>query len=419
MFRIKSKIRFILTGLTCFLTIQAVNSQDTGEFPFDPYAILKTWDYDSLVKAMGEGEHIMGIMKKQAYLAGLKYPSDLLRMTGKLEFQFNKDSIARFQFRKEHPVRVISSDQADRMARDTALTADYNRGIMALDSLRRDSVVKAITGILGQPISSGRTPATEKSARHSAIWINNGYTCQYKDYLSYSEIGFSISTIPQWAVGEFDLPAATEILRKTSVKTRRMSWSASLLGFPSVASRSVYSDLFLMVEYSTGQRYVVSIPYNPISYLPAFSFEDCDGDAIPEAWIQVPANISGTLTRHYLFSLSFKEPNLIFSSDDQIPISLTYQGNSGIRVTFPDGTSQIVTGKVKGGGADQNTPFKPEAFRYLRTTRLNNDGSTNFTGGIDLMHSPGTAGEGLLEITYRHIPGGWEPGSIQLLPVKQ
>jgi len=257
----------------------------------------------------------------------------------------------------------------------------------------------------------------------------------------YSEIVFSLSTIPQWAVGEFGIPAGTEIIQKTPVNTRKMSWTASLLGFPSDAAKMIYSDVLLLLEFSTGQKYLVSIPKNPtgylqtlfllefatgqrclmsvpknaISYLPKLIFEDCDGDGIPEAWLQVPSDKDGIQTRHYLFSLPFKEPNLIFSSDDLIPVSIGIQNGSRVMITFQDATTRVVESPGPVARPNQDIQLNPKGFKYLRSTKLNSDGSTNFVGGIQVQTSPGAPGFGILEISYKHTAGGWETDQINFL----
>jgi hypothetical protein len=195
-----------------------------------------------------------------------------------------------------------------------------------------------------------------------------------------------------------------------------MSWSASLLGFPSDAPKMIFSDVFLLLEFTTGQRYLVSVPKNTIAYLPTFTFEDCDGDAIPEAWIQVPSDINSSQTRHYLFSLQFKEPNLIFNSDEQIPSAISFQNSSKILVTFQDGTTRVVESPSPAAVPNQTEQLKPNGFKYLNTTKLNTDGSTNFIGGIELSQSPEAPGLGILEITYKHSRSGWEADQIKLLP---
>ena len=264
-------------------------------------------------------------------------------------------------------------------------------------------------------MSNGRTAVTEKNARHSAVWINRGYTCLYKDYIYYSEIVFSLSTIPLWAVGEFGIPAGTEIIQKTLVNTRKMSWTASLLGLPLDARRMVYSDVLLLLEFSAGQRYLVSVPKNAINYVPKLIFEDCDGDGIPEAWLQVPSDKDGIQTRHFLFSLPFKEPNLIFSSDDLIPVSISIQNGSRIIITLQDETTRVLESQGPVAKLNQTVQLNPKGFKYLRSTKLNTDGSTNFIGGIELQTSPETPGFGILEISYKHTAGGWETDQISLL----
>jgi hypothetical protein len=246
-------------------------------------------------------------------------------------------------------------------------------------------------------------------------------------------------------VGEFNIPNGTEIIRKMNVSMRKMNCTASLLGFAPVAPKLAYSDFFLLFEFNTGQRYLVSIPKNPIDflqqrhfvdfaggsrlylsipqnaigYLPVMTFEDCDGDAIPEAWIRIPGDLEGTRYRHLLYSIQFKEPNLVFDTDDALPSTLTFRGNSGITVTWPDGSSVDAEMSAPVAAPGQVEPLHPRGFAYMNSTRLNNDGSTNFIGGIALKTPAKARDLGILEITYGHVKGGWEPREVKVIPAVQ
>jgi hypothetical protein len=423
---------------------QPAISQETERFPFNPFEILKSWNYERLIKEMGTGEEIISTMRNQAYISGMSYSSELFGVPGKLIFNFSKDSISRIDFRKEHSIRVISEDLSDQFTRDTTLRKEYNNEIRALDSLRRDSVVKSITAIMGFPLSNGPTESTEKNARHSAIWINHGYSCLYKDYQNYSEIVLSLSTIPLWVVGEFGISTRTEILKKIAVSTKRMSWTASLLGFPSNTAGMMFSDIYLLLEYSTGQKYLESIPKGlssffstntslkfatgqslqlqipnqAISYLPVLTFEDCDGDAIPEAWIMTSSEPNQQRTRHYLYTLKYKEPNMIYNYEEQAPESIQIKKGSDIAITWQNGLTEEIASTLGALNMQESIKVNPKGFKYLKTTKLNPDGSTNFIGAIELTISLGGGNLGYLEITYKHITGGWEPEQFKLIPKK-
>jgi hypothetical protein len=441
------KFRLLLVFITLLTGFLPVNAQTIKKFPFDPLVILKSWNYDDLIKKMGEGEEIMNTMKNQQYLAGLKYPFDLLGKKGSLAFYFKKDSISQFQFRQQHAVRVTSANLADKKIRDPGLNMENNLAMQKLDSvqrmdsLSRDSVVRAISEILGPPLSIGATDATEKDARFSALWINFGYSCLYKDFIDYSETVFSISTVPIWMTGEFDVPASTEILKKSVVKTMKMTWTASILGVPYAGKGLTYTDIFLFFEFITGQKYLVSLPKNAIDYLsrpylmefgtgqrfyltipensigyvPTVTFEDCDGDAIPEAWIQVPIVAGGSQVRHYIYSLKYKEPNLIFNSDEQIPLAISIAINSRVTVTLPDGALRTVEIPRQTGIVPQAAKLIPKGYNYLNNSPRNTDGTTNFTGGIEFQVSSKGITNPILEIIYKHIPNGWEIDQIKVL----
>lgn len=447
----KSKKLPFLAILLIIPAFGQLMSQEIRHFPLDPFVVLKSWNYDELVKVMGNGEEIIARQKNQDYVAGLRYPYEFLGYKGKLEFSFNQDSISRYQFRFEHAKRVVNADRSDKRTRDPSTNQQFDLAIQKLDSIQRldslsrDSIVRGISEIMDRPLSNGATAATEKFARHSAIWINHGYSCQYKDYLDYSEIIFTLSTVPLWVVGEFNIPNGTGIIRKMNVSTRKMNCTASLLGFSPVAPKLAYSDFFLLFEFTTGQRYLVSIPKNPIDfiqfrhfvdfaggsrcylsipqnaigYLPYMTFEDCDGDAIPEAWIRIPGDSEGTRFRHLLYSIQFKEPNLIFDTDEVIPSTISIQGNSRVTVIWPDGSSVDAAMPAPVAASGQGGPLHPGGFAYLNSTRLNNDGSTNFTGGIALKMSAKSQPIGILEINYRHVKGGWEPGEVKVIPAGQ
>ncbi len=443
----KTRIILILIALYSTGGFSTLKSQEIRNFPFDPYTILKTWDYDQLLKKMGNGEEVLGRSNNQTYLAGLSYPTDLLGMKGKLEFNFARDSISRIQFRMEHPMRVTSADLAGKQMRDPTENPEYVMAIKRLDSIQkrdsisRDSVVRAISDILGTPISNSRTAVTEKNARHAAIWVQRGYTTLYKDYSTYSEIVFSLSTVPLSIVGEFEIPAGTQILQKAVVNTRKLSWTASLLGHPQNAASMSFTDIFLYLEFSTGEKSLVSVPKNAISYLtskipaafatgqrsllilprnaigylPVMTFEDCDGDAIPEVWVQVPSDIKGYPARHLIYAVNFKEPNLIFDTDDLIPSGISLQNSNRISITFQDGTNRVIEAGSSVTLSKQTDPIRPKGFKYLSTTKLNSDGSANFVGGIELKASAGSSSPGILEITFKHASGGWETDQIRFV----
>jgi hypothetical protein len=90
-------------------------------------------------------------------------------------------------------------------------------------------------------------------------------------------------------------------------------------------------------------------------------------------------------------------------------------GNSRIQVTFQDATTRI-TDLAGIQIPNRNFQMKPEGFAYFRTTRLNSDGSANFSAGILLSPSPKAKGIGILDITFKHISGGWETGAISFSP---
>ena len=423
--------------LAIILIINLLNnqarSQEKPGFGFDPYIILKTWTYDILRKNMGEGEPVMATMRNQSYLAGLRYPFEMIGISGKLEFTFAKDSIRLIQFRKQLPERKIGPDIADRIIRDTTFRKEYNRSIQQADSLRRDSLVRSITLILGKPVSMGKTSSTEKNAKYSAVWVNHGYSCLYKEFLGFEDIVFTVSAAPAIIVSEFMIPASTEIIQKLQVNTKKMSWTASLLATPAIRPRTAYTDYFILLEFTTGQRYLESIPKNPgnyllnrmfleftggrrflmdvpnapTGYLPDLQFDDLDGDAIPEAWIGIPSDPYDAAARHYLYSLPFREPNLVLNSDDLMPASVTLGPGATVTVTGQDGDNVSLTCPSM-SQLKVNITLYPKGFSTFVVARRNNDGSTDFTGSIPLNRLAGCNCDRILEIPVLHVQGGWE-----------
>ncbi len=447
----KIKVLIYNSIIILLLSVTTTKAQDTGKFPFDPLVILKSWNYDRLIKTMGKGEEIISKINNQEYVAGLRYNSELIGQKGTLEFTFNQDSISKFVFRFTHSNRVVSADRSDRRfldrsaSEESKLAIQRHDSLQRIDSLSRDTIVRTITKILDQPVTNGPTPVAERFARHSAIWINHGYSCHYKDYVDYSEIIFSIPTIPLWVVGEYSIPAGTQIVKKMNVSTRKMSWTASLLGLTSDAPRIAYSDYFVIFEFSTGQRYLASVQKNAMDYLssyrltqfaggqrfllsipetstgflPDMIFEDCDGDAIPEAWVTIPVDKHGRQSRHLLYSIQFKEPNVIFDTDDLIPAAIHINGSGILSVTMQDGSGRTpdLSAPLKVSG--RPSPLYPKGFRYLNATKRNSDGSINFHAGIEIRLTPNSPVLGVLDIVFKRAPGEWSPEQMTFLPAEK
>ncbi len=438
---IKAKTLFFLLVVMMSMRFTGSQSQEARNFPFDPFVILKSWNYDQLIKIIGPGEEISGTGSNRNYITGIRYPQLLLGMQGKLEYSFTKDSISAIYFRMEYEPRKIDPELSAKMTADTTIRKEYNRNIVVEDSLRRDSVIRAVSVILGEPLSSVTAPSTEKNARHTAIWMNRGYSCMYKDYTDHAEVVFSLSTVPLWLVGEFNIPRGTEILRKINKSTLKMSWKASLLGFPCDRPGMKYSDIFMAMEFTSGQRYLTAlpkgandfltndfilefaggqrfplrIPLNSISFLPDFSFTDFDGDGIPDAMIQTPVDPNQRASRYYLYTVKYKEPNIIFNTDELMPLEIMIENGSEVSVFQLDGSHSTINAQTPINGSAGAVRINPKGFSYLKPTKFNNDGSTNFIGGIDLRKSATGPSLGILEITYKHVTGGWEAGEMRVV----
>jgi hypothetical protein len=414
-------------------------SQEAKGFGFEPWLVLKTWNYETLRAKLGNGEEVLASMRNQSYVAGLRYPFEMLGISGKLEFTFAKDSIRMIHFRRALPERKIGPDIAERIIKDTTFRKEYNRSLQINDSLRRDSVVRSVSGILGVPVSMGKTSSTEKNAKYAAVWANRGYSCQFKEFLGYADIVFTLSTAPPVIAGEFQIPANTQIIQKVAVNTKKMSWTASLLATPAVLPKTAYSDYFILLEFSTGQRYLeiipkapgnylqtkmvvefsggraflLSVPGNPTGYLADLQFDDFDGDAIPEAWIRIPSDPTGVNTRHYLYSLPFREPNLVLNSDELQPATIELGPAQKIRMVQQDGTIADLDypGLQEAG---RKVTLYPNGFSYFKASGRNTDGTSDFTGGITLGKNPG-----ILELPLKHVKGGWEAGQPRLVTISR
>jgi len=406
--------------LTAFAT--KVHSQNIPGFPFDPYPILKTWTYDDLIKEKGDGKEIIDTLAGQAYLAGIRYPDTWFDRTGNLEFYFTGEKVSRILFRHFHPVRPLTQEQTDLIKRDTAARNAYTREVLKLDSLRRDSIEREITVILGPSYTAGRTNPADKKARFSATWINRGYSCVYKDYIDYGDIIFTLMAAPSWISGEFDAPGNTELIQKNRIVTKKLSCTCSLLAQPADTGRLVFQNVLLLLEFANGSRFLEMIPDLPASYLPVIQYDDMTGDGTPDIWISIPTDPGCSVTRQYIYTIPFREPVLVFNSNDMLPSALRFTEGKQISALMPDGTvHQVVVPASSTAASVFNAAGKPSftdnitpaGFTSFTPNLRNRDGSVDFTGRITMKpENQALPDYGCLEILYHFATGGWEVQEI-------
>ncbi len=405
----------------------SLSGQEQPGFPWDPYRILKSWNYDDLVRLKGEGEQIIDTLSGQAFIAGLSYKDFCLNQAGTLAFYFTNEDISRMQFRFSHPAKPVDQAFADRIMRDTAVRNAYEREVMRNDSLRRDSLVQDVSRILGPPITAGTTSPSDKRVRYSATWINNGYSCVFKDDTEYGDLVFSLSMASAWVSGEYDIDAATEIVQRTVTQTRKVTWTTSLLAQPADTGKTTYQRLILVLDYKSGERYVENLPDLEYSYLPSMQFDDTDGSATLDAWITVPLSPDGKVTRQFIYSLQFKEPILVFNSFDFLPDAVRFVTGKQLEIHMLDGTlhrvdvpgeSKVAKAFGSGGLPVRNIEILPSGYSQFKATPRNRDGSMNFIGTILLIDEYTKENFGGIEILYQYVTGGWDVKEIRLSPMK-
>ncbi|MFH0761792.1 MAG: hypothetical protein V2A67_09850 [Bacteroidota bacterium] len=413
----------IISFLFLSFFITPVHSQNIPGFPLDPYRILKTWTYDNLTKEKGDGEEIIDTLAGQAYLAGIRYSDTWFGRTGNLEFYFTGEKVSRIMFRYYHPARSRTQEQTDLIIRDTAARNSYAREVLQLDSLRRDSIEKEISVILGSSFTAGRSALSDRKAKYSANWINRGYSCVYKDYVEYGDIIFTKMIAPSWISGEFEAPAEMELLQKSRIVTKKISCTTSLLAQPADTGQLAYQNVLLLLEFTNGSRFLEMLPEIPISYLPTFQIDDVDGDGTPDIWISIPVDQPGSVTLQYIYAIPFKEPVLIFSSNDMLPSALRFSEGRQIGVLMPDGKVHQVAVPVSSpassvfnaaGKPSFNDNMIPAGFSGFTMNLRNRDGSVDFTGRVSLKYdNPELPDYGCLDILYHFATGGWEVQEIR------
>ncbi len=412
----------ILPFLILFALVQPLIAQEEGCFPLDPYTILKTWTYEDVSKELGPGEQIIDTVRKQAYLAGYRYTREWFGRQGSLEFYFSPNGISRIQFSINYPVRELATDLQEQIKRDTLIRNAYNTEVLIQDSIRRDSVIQAISLVLGQPFSSGPTPAADKASKFAASWFTGGYVCSLRDLGTTTVVVFALAGTPDWAVREFDLPEQGMLISKEKIKQKRLAWTASLVAVPAPENKTSYERIFLLLEFESGQRFAEGLPaLSHEALLPKIYFDDLTGDAVYEAWITVPLNLENRTERHYFYSLQFKDPQIIFNTDYSLPSEIVFQKGYNLDIVFPDGTilqqtlpkqGKIASFYLSDGNLKTPVTLHPDGFSSLLESERLRNGSLNLAGLIALPMA-GKESAGFVSITYQYNNGEWEPISSE------
>jgi hypothetical protein len=418
----------VILFLVCWILLPGKSvSQNFPGLDLDPFTILKTWNYDRTVGFKPGAEEIIDTLSGQAYLAGLGFNQSWMGKDVRLSFYFTGDSVSRILLKLPHPVKPLDPAFAEKLIKDSLLSEAFAKETLKQDSLRRDSVVTFISQVFGPPVDSGRTSPAEKTARYESTWINHGYATIFKDYIEYGEIAITLSKASSWISGEFDIEPNTLLAQRTVVRTKKYTLTASLMAVPSDTSKVAYQSYLIDLYYNTGQRFVENLPETETGFVPSMKFDDTDGTGTEDVWITIPMNESQTISREYIFSLQFKEPILIFNSNDFVPSEIRLAEDFTIEIIMPDGS--ITTLPVPAGnphrvlfdakGAPSNPSFSlmPKGFSSFKAQPRNRQGSLDFIGTISLK--PGDAREkGGIEIAYKAVTGGWELSAFRFSGAK-
>lgn len=421
----KTKTGWTIVVLLAFIGSQRAFCQDyPSDFPVDPFPVLKTWNYQTVRSNLGSGEQIVDTMFGKPYLAGYRYQQRWLERDGVLEFYFTQKGISIIQFKTEHPLPEPSEELSAQLMQDTLLRKSYNQELVRVDSVRRDSIVKGISKMMGTPNSAGPTPAADRQARYSASWVNHGYACTMRDLGTYTTVVFSLVRTPDWTVNQFGLPNHTEVISKHMVVQQRQSWEASLLGAPTEGSPMLYDHVYLLLEFQTGERYLENLP--PLPYpakMVKLDYNDMDGNAFLDPWIIVELAEGVGRERHYIYSVQLKEPIPIFETESLLPYEIALADNKTLLITFPEGSvhhqklplnCQLQEYYTSEGEITVPLAISPDGFHSLVAENRNRDGSLNLSGVIRLLTLDGKpAGE--IQILYEFNNGTWRPLKSQFV----
>ena len=233
-------------------------------------------------------------------------------MTGK---QFN-DSLWELRFSK-YPGRF------DTIQLDWKRELAYSKWMLEKDSLRSDSIIRELAGILGPPLREGPTPHTEKDSRYFATWIKNGYSCSLKDFRKYSEVNFTISPAPVNVITEFNLPGEVRMIEKAIIEVRDEIVEVSLMGVPMMQGSGVFKHFYLLALTASGSRYLDEMPEElQGGSNPGFSILDLTGDGIKDIWLHYETLDGSGCTNNLIYTMELLEPLMIFEPMESLEYDL-------------------------------------------------------------------------------------------------
>ncbi len=341
----------ITIALLVLLGLCTQNTVWSQSFNHSPLEILKSWDYYKLIDQFGEGMPIIDTLSGQAYIAGMTYRQNWLGRPADVSFLFKKTDIDGLRLRFWSPYLTQRTntkipDKASPETRDSLLQAykiqdslhrisigsflkknphmiDSLKLIAAadsieqkrlydLDSIRCDSIVLAISEIMGAPIKTGLTHHTDFKARYSASWINQGFSVGLRDNTDYTDIVFSIPVINRTTAAAFEIDENSEVFHKTMVEVKGQELALSLLGTPHPSSASAYSGIQLLVEPAKGMTYLEQVFDEADYYRPSLQLMDFNSDGIREVWVSAFADLDGTCRFDQIYTLELIEPIVLF-----------------------------------------------------------------------------------------------------------
>ncbi len=404
-----------------------LHSQD-NPFPIDPAKILLTWDYSELVNALGEGEEVVETMYGQEYLAAYRYNQRWFGKDATIEYRFSDENIGRITVTIPHP-EVIKSNREDPDAwkdpvkLDSILKANklqdsiwqaylrnnpgaigelqnaaeeltaQSRAWIRLDSLRADSIMQQINLAMGDPLSRDSTPLTDNLLLFTATWVNHGFVCSYRDFNTYTEIGFSVSTVAPRIAGMFNISEKTLVLRKIVFTHQRDKIQVQLLAEQDTKEEHILDQLFLLIETETRGVFLENLNASGSAVrVPDMELSDLCGSNMPEITISIYDDGERSCLKYQVFSLAYGEPMAIFDPESDIH-------------GFYDGQ----------GGELNPGDLEPGCLSDVSWVR--NDLKSGAT--FKTRHTLVTRGKeetiGWMEVTWRNNKDAWEPSGFKVL----
>lgn len=448
----------IFTALSLLLFFAGSLSLMGQGFANDPKKILKQWDYYKLIETLGEGNPIIDTIGNQAYIAGMAYKETWFNRSADVSYYFKDVDIANFQIRFWSPylnertegkvsnitdpvvrdslLRVfqiqdsLRVDSINRLLRvdpeiiqklelDAIAINKEKRRLYDLDSMRCDTVIDEISVIMGTPLRRGLTHHTDKNARYSAVWVNNGIAISLRDFTDYTDVTFSIPFISQQRASGFNIDPMSEVLTKSYVPSGRDTLAVSLLGVSIQNDLDLFTRVGLLVESQTGSIYVNKF-YNDLSIRQAqIELIDFNNDGIKEIWIKGKIDGTSSCEVHDIYTIKTIEPIIIFDSNLETNEGLFFQLLHGFQaeITLADGTTfmfpiektnKAIQGLYNSTGVLlEDEALIPGCLQYLKSS-ASGKGTHILEGRLSLYTETENRHLCDLVITWDLIRGIWE-----------